>query len=328
MPSVLLMGGTGLWQESSGDIQLITDLAAGKSLLLKEAAATFLTLNRSGSTYTTDDTTGTAWHIDLSTKTSGHGFLITTDSDNLTGNAFAILGGAGKAQNWLQVIKNTSDTEGCQLIVDGSNTVGAAAKPSLRIGNDEAGFYKTAANIIGIANNGIAAWTIGQTTIEAVATNGAGIKNGAGTATTPAFFNRSDTNTGIGWAAADALSAITGAIEGTRWTEASSAVIQASQANVGLTADAGSAQGGTPLTSSYNVISTCATAGDSVTLPATFPVGTIVKIKNDGAQSADVFPASGDDLGAGANTATALAAGSSITYIATVADGTWTSIGN
>jgi len=97
---------------------------------------------------------------------------------------------------------------------------------------------------------------------------------------------------------------------------------------VGITANAGSVQGNSPLTSELNVISVCGTDGDVVTLPDTFIVGTKVSIKNDGAQSSDIFPATGDTLGAGANTAAALAAGASITYLGTVANSTWTSISN
>jgi len=90
-----------------------------------------------------------------------------------------------------------------------------------------------------------------------------------------------------------------------------------------LTADVGSAQGGQPLVSSFNYISVCANAGDSVTLPASFAVGTIIFIMNNGAASCDVFPASGDDCGAGANTAVALANGKGIAYIGVTANATW-----
>lgn len=96
---------------------------------------------------------------------------------------------------------------------------------------------------------------------------------------------------------------------------------------LGLTADAGSAQGGQPLVSSFNVIDTSASAGDSVTLPASFEVGTLIFIKNGAAgNSIDVFPASGDDLGAGANTAAALAAGKGIVYIGRTANSVWESL--
>lgn len=103
--------------------------------------------------------------------------------------------------------------------------------------------------------------------------------------------------------------------------------IKGSTRGLGLTADTGSVQGGQPLVSSFNVIDTSATAGDSVTLPAVFSAGTVIFIKNGAAANAiDVFPALGDDLGAGANTAAALAAGAGITYIATVANSTWESL--
>ena len=94
--------------------------------------------------------------------------------------------------------------------------------------------------------------------------------------------------------------------------------------SVGLTASVGSIQGGQVLVSSFNVIDTSGTAGDSVTLPSSFNVGTIIFIKNGAAANAiDVFPALGDDLGAGANTAVALAAQKGIAYIGTVANTTW-----
>lgn len=82
-----------------------------------------------------------------------------------------------------------------------------------------------------------------------------------------------------------------------------------------LTASAGSAQGGTPLTRDINEISTCGTTGDSVTLP-TANFGLRIMIINNGANAADVFPASSDNLGAGVDTAASLAAGANITYAA------------
>lgn len=93
--------------------------------------------------------------------------------------------------------------------------------------------------------------------------------------------------------------------------------------NLGLTADSGSAQAGaTPLQIGFNEIATVATIGDSVLMPAADQVGQIVRIYNAGANSADVFPQSGENLGAGADTAAALAAGANISYIC-VASGLW-----
>jgi len=87
------------------------------------------------------------------------------------------------------------------------------------------------------------------------------------------------------------------------------------ETTTGITADVGSIQGGSPLTTEYNEISTCANAGDAVTMPPASP-GLKRVIINNGANACDVFPASGDNLGAGANTAVSLAAGANITYFA------------
>ena len=69
----------------------------------------------------------------------------------------------------------------------------------------------------------------------------------------------------------------------------------------------------TALTTDINQISTSAAPGDSVALP-TAVAGYQVTIVNNGANAVDVFPASSDDLGAGANTAASLAAAANITY--------------
>jgi hypothetical protein len=41
-----------------------------------------------------------------------------------------------------------------------------------------------------------------------------------------------------------------------------------------------------------------------------------ITIINNGAQTLRIYPASGDNLGAGVNTATTLAAGSNVSYVA------------
>ena len=82
----------------------------------------------------------------------------------------------------------------------------------------------------------------------------------------------------------------------------------------GITADVGSIQGGSPLTTDINQISVCANGGDAVTLPDAV-AGYTVTIINNGAQACDVFPAASDDAGAGADTAVSLAAGANITYV-------------
>lgn len=67
------------------------------------------------------------------------------------------------------------------------------------------------------------------------------------------------------------------------------------------------------LVSDVNEIAVCATAGDSVKLPAA-AAGQVVHIINNGAAACDVFPASGDNIGAGVDLAVSLAVATGITY--------------
>lgn len=70
----------------------------------------------------------------------------------------------------------------------------------------------------------------------------------------------------------------------------------------------------TQLTTAMNTISTVVTTGDSVKLPSANGLGREITITNSGANACDVFPATGDNLGAGVNTAISLAAGTKVTY--------------
>jgi len=86
----------------------------------------------------------------------------------------------------------------------------------------------------------------------------------------------------------------------------------ASSVATGLVALAGGGQtGATALTGQVNIIATVATAADSVLLPAIPQDGSSVAVwvKNNGANSANVFPQSGNTINAlSANTALAVAA--------------------
>lgn len=148
----------------------------------------------------------------------------------------------------------------------------------------------------------------------------------SGVVTAPSYSFSGDPNTGVFNPSADVFGMAAGGVEALRLSEAGGSVIQQHSSDVGLTADIGSAQGDGVILSSYNVYTTVATAGDAATLPAVFGVGTQIYIKNDGAESMDVFPASGDDAGAGADTAVAIAAGSSAVFAGTVANATWTQL--
>lgn len=82
-----------------------------------------------------------------------------------------------------------------------------------------------------------------------------------------------------------------------------------------ITASTTQTQGQGALTSDVNEVSTCANANDTVTLPSA-AAGAIVLISNNGANTLRIFPASGDNLGAGLNTSTTLAAAGHAMFVA------------
>ena len=83
----------------------------------------------------------------------------------------------------------------------------------------------------------------------------------------------------------------------------------------GITASTTQSQGQQPLTKDVNEISTVANTNDTVTLPSALTYAKFVTILNNGANTLQIFPASGDNLGAGVDTATTLASGSNITFV-------------
>ena len=83
-----------------------------------------------------------------------------------------------------------------------------------------------------------------------------------------------------------------------------------------ITASTTQTQGNGALTTTVNEVSVCANANDTVTLP-TAVAGVIAYIFNNGAETLQVFPASGDAIdGGAANAAVTMTAGSNHTFIA------------
>lgn len=213
--------------------------------------------------------------------------------------------------------------------------VNEAATPTLAFGDGDSGLHEyfddrmalvlAGSNFI-LFDNSIAQMQI-TGDIKTTNTSGGGILNETASDSNPTVLARNgDEDSGVGSSAADAISLIGGGIEGLRVTELNSGCILSLDNTATITANTNSAQGDTPLIASINVISVSANAGDAVTLPAVFAAGSIVIVKNDGAQSADVFPASGDDAGGGADTAVAVAAGAAQIFVASVANSTWTQL--
>lgn len=106
-------------------------------------------------------------------------------------------------------------------------------------------------------------------------------------------------------------------------SDVSAAIRDFSTVRGGITAHAGGGQGSAVLLrAAYNRVTTVATAGDSVRLPVAVP-GASVVVFNRGAESMNVFPATGQSINALAvNTALAVAAGGGRRFICVVA-GIW-----
>ena len=83
----------------------------------------------------------------------------------------------------------------------------------------------------------------------------------------------------------------------------------------GETANAGGGQLNAKwVTNDIAEFSTVATAGDSVKLPSAV-AGYKITVINNGANALDLFPWSGDNLGAGVDTAVSIASGANATYV-------------
>lgn len=181
-----------------------------------------------------------------------------------------------------------------------------------------ANIYESSNNLIKIQLQSTDKFKIATTNggqFSSQVSTGGGFFNRAasGTQTTIVPANTDD-DSGLGWVTLDQPCMIAGGVNAVTWIE-NGGVLVLSQITAGITAHVGSSQGDGPLTSSYNEISVCANAGDAVTLPSAV-AGYKVIIINNGANACDVFPATDDNIGAGADTAVSLAAGANITYLA------------
>ncbi len=82
-----------------------------------------------------------------------------------------------------------------------------------------------------------------------------------------------------------------------------------------ITASTAQTQGSEILLTDINEVSVCANANDTVTLPTAI-VGRYCVIINNGVQTLQVFPGNGNDLGAGLNNSTTIAAGAKQMFLA------------
>lgn len=210
------------------------------------------------------------------------------------------------------------DPAGVALNITGGHfvlpSVNGAATPTLTIGN--VGIYEQSSGVMVLALSGSIGWEISAAVFGTGNATLPAIRRVNATSTLPAFTPRQgDSDTGVGWFGEDALSFPVGGVEGLRLTEVSSHVIQKNEIHVSITASTTQTQGQQPLLSSYNKISVVANVNDVVTMTSAGG-GIAQTIVNKGVNTLQIFPAPGDDLGAGVDNSVTLAAGGNVTYLA------------
>jgi hypothetical protein len=185
--------------------------------------------------------------------------------------------------------------------------------------NNQLGVWVNSTDIEGDSN-----WQIIGTLLRSALGNGPGMVNLDGVNILP---RHGDPNTGLQNVGDDRLAMVAGGVQGITLIEASSAVLPTYQTNVGITAFAtGGQTSATELRSGYNVVTTVATTGDSVKFTSLVNVGSLVYLKNNGANALDLFPAGGDDLGLGVGVAISVPAGASVAFLGSVLSSTWTQL--
>ena len=156
-----------------------------------------------------------------------------------------------------------------QLIIGPAGVIGAAATPSLAFGDGDTGFYEPSDDVIRLSIAGANKWVFSSAGMGNDTTGNPYILSGAATSTAPGYAFGSDDDTGIGRAAADALSLIAGGVEGIRITEVaghtsvSTPTLGTSNLKLGVNAGDAIASGG-----NYNVLvgdeaGTAITIGDN-----------------------------------------------------------------
>lgn len=147
---------------------------------------------------------------------------------------------------------------GVQFLVPLDND---AATPSIAFGDGDSGFYESVDDEISVSTAGTRRWYFNGNTFQANSTNGPYLENSAAGATNPTLVpNKSDVNTGIGWAAADQLSLVAGGVESRRLTAATVQTTDATQTEIISVAVAS----GTTFGYRINIVGNESATGDTV----------------------------------------------------------------
>ncbi len=198
------------------------------------------------------------------------------------------------------------------IILPADATPGVAAFPALQLGSGANGFFLPFTNQISAAIGGVDTWKFTTATLRSsTPTTGPGLVN-AGTVslTSVGLAPLADNiGTGVGSDGANTLSLVVDDRIAVLYDEATGRIVQTNSSEIGLTASVTQTQaGGLLLRSSYNEIATVANTADAITA---FEVAQAMRlvVVNNGANDLQLFPAVGDDIGAGVDTAITIAAG-------------------
>ena len=225
-----------------------------------------------------------------------------------SGGSDELSGIAGGVEIW-RAIEDAGDD---QFIVMPGVISLSQTKPALAFDDGNTGFFQAQANSIDVTLGSSPQFSFFGGQFKTWIGGGGGIVNVQTTTTIPSILaSNGDTDNGLGYdnLFVDNMTLIAGGVSGLRIRELFSHIIQTNENHTGLTADPSQTQvGGLALLSSYNEVATVATTGDSLTA-FTVKAGDRLVIVNNGANNLQLFPAVGEDIGAGVDTAIVITAG-------------------
>lgn len=170
----------------------------------------------------------------------------------------------------------------------------------------------------GMASGGDGLISFYANATEGLRLSGTQVRGGGGGAAGPTFAFVGENDSGLYSGGDNDVRIGIGGAEKVRFTStevtAATGVFFHGSVTAGITASTTETQGQQPLTSEINEVST-ATANDVVTAPAAV-AGRCFKIANNGGATIQIFPASGDNLGGGVDTAVTLTNGTNREYCA------------
>lgn len=130
--------------------------------------------------------------------------------------------------DYVESIRDVHIAAGKHLVLPQNN---GAASPTLAFGDGDTGFYEGSDGVITTAIEGNTRWIFANAFFGRDVSTYPNMRYAVSSATSPVFCFGTDSNTGLGTAAADQVSLIAGGVEGIRVTEAAGAIALSSPAS-------------------------------------------------------------------------------------------------